>query len=423
MSHIRFLSLLGATLALAACAGVPVTGTPETTAPAVSSAPAATTGEKLTILISIDGFRPDYIDRGATPVLKQLADTGAFGEMQPSFPSKTFPNHYTLITGLRPDHNGMTNNTMEDPAIPGVVFTLPNKTVASNPAWWNQGTPLWVSGVQQGINSATMFWPGSDFEIHGARPSEYEPFDQKLPDFARVDILLSWLDAPDGERPAFATLYFDIVDTAGHLYGPDSPKTVSASAQVDASIARLLDGLEARGLRDTTNIIIVSDHGMAPVSDDQIFELDSLIAPEKIRMIFDGPLVGLEANAGYEADVEQALLGRIEHGECWKKADLPARFEYGTNPRVPAIICLADIGWRIETSTMKVWRNSGGDHGFDPADPLMAATFIANGPDIRSGVTLKKFDNVSVYPLLAKLTGITPVENDGDIADLEAALK
>lgn len=417
MRNWSFLTLFSAMLAIAACATSPDATSDK------DKADSLTKRAELTILVSIDGFRPDYLDRGFTPVLKALAENGARAAMRPSFPSKTFPNHYTLVTGLRPDRNGMINNTMHDPDMPGKVFTLSNRAVASMPEWWEQGTPLWVSAEKQGIRTATMFWPGSDYKIHDVQPWQHEMFDQKLPDFARVDILLGWLDVPAAERPKFATLYFDIVDTAGHIYGPDSPKTKSATAQVDAAISRLLEGLEARGLRETTNIVVVADHGMAPINDDQIMNVNDWVGQDKLTVVWTGAFAGLAPRKGFEDEVYTALIGRKEHGECWKKEELPARFKYGQNPRVPPIICLADTGWRYESQSMKVWRNSGGDHGFDPYDPLMAALFIANGPDIKAGVKLDTFDNVSVYPLLARLSGIEPVENDGDIADFDGALK
>lgn len=419
----RFLSalpLFGAMLAIAACATSPVA--PASPVPASEPATLAAEPATRTILISIDGFRADYLDRGATPTMSALASDGVRGAMRPSFPSKTFPNHYALITGLTPDHNGMINNTMEDPGKPGVLFKISDMFVASDPDWWEQGTPLWVSAEQQGVPTATMFWPGSDHVIHGSHPSMTIPFDQRLPDFARVDILLSWLDMPEETRPEFLTLYFDIVDTAGHMYGPESPKTVSATAQVDAAIARLLDGLEARGMLETTNIVIVADHGMAEVSDDQVISLEEKVSINDMHVVWTGAFAGLSPRPGHEEEVEAALLGRSEHGECWRKGELPERFAYGENPRVPEIICLADTGWRYETGMMRVWRGSGGDHGFDPDDPVMRAIFIANGPAFRAGVTLAPFDNVSVYPLLARLIGVEPVANDGDIADVAAAL-
>lgn len=422
MLTIKKLLALGAMLALAACATTPVESAPEPQPVQASPAETARAGD-LTILVSIDGFRADYLDRGVTPVMSKLAENGARGAMEPSFPSKTFPNHYALITGRTPDHNGMINNTMEDPAKPGFIFMLANRAVTSDPFWWEEAVPLWVSAEKQGVKTATMFWPGSDYELFGERPSEFLPFDQKLPDFARVDILLSWLDKPAAERPRFATLYFDIVDTAGHIYGPNDPRTTSATAQVDAAIGRLKKGLKARGLWDGTNIVITADHGMAEVSDDQIMRIDEWVAPEKMHVVWTGAFAGLSPKPGFEAEVETALLGRKAHGTCWRKQDLPERFDYGTNDRVPAIVCLGDVGWRYETETMKAYRNSGGDHGFDPADPLMRAIFIAHGPSIRKGVELETFRNVSVYPLLARLSGVAPEENDGDIADVDAALK
>lgn len=410
MHGFRLLFLCAAMLAAAACA----------TAPRKPAAPAA--GAERTILISIDGFRPDYLDRGATPALSALARAGVRGAMQPSFPSKTFPNHYAIVTGLRPDNSGMINNTMEDPQKPGVLFEISKREIASDPDWWEGGTPAWVSAERAGVKTGTMFWPGADVEIHGASPGLFERYDQKLPDFARVDILLSWLDRPQEERPEFMTLYFDTVDTAGHLYGPDSPKTISAASQVDAAVGRLLEGLSARGLDASTNIVIVSDHGMAPISDDAVMALDARVAPEKLHAVWTGAFAGLSPMPGYEAEVEAALLGRADHGECWRKQDLPERFAYGSNPRVPAIVCLADTGWRYETALLPVWRGAGGDHGYDPQDPQMRAVFIAHGPAFRKGATLDLFNNVSVYPLLMRLIGVAPEAHDGDIADVEAAL-
>lgn len=414
MRDLKVLSLLGALLAVAACA----------TAPDTSSSLSPSSDEPTrTILVSIDGFRADYLDRGATPVMSALAEEGARAAMESSFPTKTFPNHYTLVTGLVPDHHGIINNTMEDPEKPGVVFKISDRAVASDPDWWEGGKPIWVSAEERGLTTATMFWPGSDYEIYGQRPSIYAPFDQKLPDFARVDLLLSWLDLPEEDRPEFLTLYFDIVDTAGHLYGPDSPKTVSATAQVDAAIGRLVEGLEDRGLMDSTNLVIVADHGMAPIADERIMNLDERVAPESVHVVWTGAFAGLSPEPGYEETVKTALLGRGEHGECWTKETLPERFDYGSHPRVPAIICLADTGWRYETAAMPAWRNAGGDHGYDPEDPTMAAIFIAHGPAFREGVTLESFQNTAVYQLLARLLNLRPEARDGSLQPLVPALK
>ncbi|GAM99221.1 alkaline phosphodiesterase I [alpha proteobacterium U9-1i] len=375
------------------------------------------------ILVSIDGFRADYLNRGVTPTLSRLAAEGARASMRPSFPSKTFPNHYTIVTGLRPDHHGVINNRMEDPERPGVVFSLSDVAVTSDPIWWRDGVPIWVTAERQGVRTATMFWPGSDFELHGSRPSEWRAFDMGVPSEARVDTLLSWFDAPADEQPRFATLYFDIVDTAGHTYGPHAPETNAAVALADAAIMRLVDGLAARGV--SANLVIVADHGMAEVSEDRLLDLDAMAPATIAHIVWDGPFAGIAALPGHEAELEAALVGRRAHDECWRRGELPARLHYGTHRRTPHVVCLADIGWRYRSATIPHWAGapSRGDHGFDNAAPDMAAVFVAHGPAFRRGVALAPFDNVSVYPLLTRLIGVTPEANDGSIADIAPALR
>jgi len=383
----------------------------------------AVAGPPITILISLDGFRPDYLDRGQTPTLSRLANEGVRASMRPSFPSVTFPNHYTLVTGLRPGRHGLINNRMEDPERPGVVFTLQDRAVASDPIWWSDGVPIWVTAERQGVRTGTMFWPGSEYELHGQRPTRWRVFDQSLPGFARVDVLLSWLDLPEAERPSFFTLYFDLVDTAGHRYGPDVLETDAAAAEVDAAIARLLAGLNARGYGDRVNFVIVADHGMSPQGTESVIDLDSRISPQQARVIFDGQITGVQPLDGQDAVVEGALVGRSEHGECWRKADVPARFDFSQHRRIPAIVCMADLGWRYRSTQLPQYGSVAlGAHGYDPEAPEMAAIFIANGPAFQRGVTLNSFDNVSVYPLLTHLTGITPEPNQGDLADVAAGL-
>lgn len=413
MPSLRTTLTLAALFALAACGHIART---DDGAHGQAGAPAPV------ILVSIDGFRPDYLDRGQTPTLSRLAAEGVRASMRPSFPSVTFPNHYTLVTGLRPDRHGMINNRMEDSARPGVVFTISNVAVASDPIWWEDAIPIWVSAERQGVHVGTMFWPGSDLVLHGTRPSRWRAFDQSLPSFSRVDNLLAWFDLPEAERPRFFTLYFDIVDTAGHRYGPDSPDTTAAAAEVDASMARLLAGLRARGLDGRVNFVIVADHGMSAVSDDRIIDFDTMAPPTVARVVWDGPFIGVEAQPGQQAALEAAIVGRREHGECWRKGELPERFHFGAHRRTPAIICVADRGWRYRTAAIPPYA-SAGNHGYDNADPEMAAVFIANGPAFRSGANLPTFDNVSVYPLLTRLIGVTPEPNDGAVEDTAAALR
>jgi ectonucleotide pyrophosphatase/phosphodiesterase family protein 5 len=380
----------------------------------------ATSPESPLILVSIDGFRSDYLARGITPNLSALAAAGVHAtRMIPSFPSVTFPNHYTLVTGRYPDHHGIVNNTFEDAHIPG-VFHMSSK----DEAWWDEATPIWVSAERQGVATATEFWPGSEVAIHGVRPGRWEPYSFMKSGDQRVDTLLGWLSEPPATRPQFATLYFDLVDTAGHLHGPDSPEVNRAIAATDASIGRLVGGLKARGLRP--NLIIVADHGMAFVSPERTVVLDDIADMSAVHVVFTDAVSGIDippTKAG--ADARAELLAPHDHLTCWNKADVPARFHYGANPRVPDVVCAAEVGWLVETrdSLRKRHLPLLGEHGYDNFAPQMGALFIAEGPAFRSGVTIAPFENVDVYPLMIDLLGIHGEPNDGRLSDLRNILR
>ena len=375
----------------------------------------------LTVLISIDGFRADYLWRGVTPNMSAMAEQGASGAMRPSFPSKTFPNHYALITGLRPDRNGIVENNMEDPAIPGVLFKMSNHDAVVDRRWWDQGEPLWVTAENAGVRSATMFWPGSEAPVHGVRPSLWLPFDQSKSAESRVDQVLAWTDLPAEQRPQFITLYFDDVDTMGHTYGPDSKEVNAAATKVDAAIGKLGAGLKARGIN--ANIVVVADHGMAAISEDRQLFIEDLVPAGTFRTLGTGAFMTLAPLPGQEKVVDKALVGRHEHLTCWRRGQFPARFHYGTNPRVAPIFCLPETGWTVYSRARKPNSWEKGTHGFDPYAPEMAAVFVASGPAFKAGVKLHTFDNVDVYPLVARLAGVPAQPSDGSLAPLRPALQ
>lgn len=384
------------------------------------AAPALAANRPVTILVSLDGFRPDYLDRGVTPVLSRLAREGARGAMRPSFPTKTFPNHYALVTGLRPDRNGIVDNTFEDPGIPGVTFRMSNREAVRDARWWDQAEPIWVTAERAGIPTAPIFWPGSEAPIRGVRPRYFEPFIMATPNAARVDRTLALLDLPADDRPRLLTLYFDTVDTAGHDFGPDAPETTAAVAAADLEVGRLVAGLKARGL--AANLVIVADHGMAALSPDRRLFIEDLLPKEAYRALSGGAYMTIYPAAGREAEVASALLRPHDRLACWATADMPARYHYGRNPRVAPFFCLPQTGWTLTTRAYRPKTPEWGNHGFDPYSPEMAAVFVAHGPAFRAGVTLPAFDNVSVYPLLASLLGVTPANGDGDLRDVAEAL-
>jgi predicted AlkP superfamily pyrophosphatase or phosphodiesterase len=374
------------------------------------------------ILVSLDGMRPDYLERGVSPNLNRLAADGARAlAMRPSYPSLTFPNHYTLVTGLRPDHHGVVDNTMTDAAIPNVRFSLGNADAVTDRRWWDQAEPVWVTAERHGIRTAEMFWPGSEAAIGGVRPTEAPRFDGKLPAADRVDRVLSWLDRPAAGRFGFLTLYIDDIDHAGHDFGPDAAETTQAVARVDQAIGRLLDGLQRRHV--DANIIVVSDHGMAAVSKERVVRMDHLLWEAGYLQTAAGAYASLDALPGQEEQVEAALLKPHAHMRCWRKFDVPARLAYGRNARVPGFLCIADTGWTLAFDDQRVEKLKGGAHGYDNLAPEMRATFIAAGPAFRPGVVLPEFDNVDVYPLLMRLLDLTPLPSDGDLTPLRPALR
>jgi|WetSurMetagenome_2_1015567.scaffolds.fasta_scaffold98873_2 predicted AlkP superfamily pyrophosphatase or phosphodiesterase len=372
-----------------------------------------------TIMISIDGFRASYLDRGVTPNLTALAADGVRSALRPSFPSVTFPNHFTLITGLYPDHHGIVDNHFEDHVL-GRVWDASDVKGASDPVWWKGGVSIWTTAMAQGVTPAVQFWPAWPI---GPKPELFAEFNPKTSMAAEAANMLSWLDLPPDRRPRLILGYFYPVDHAGHQFGPASPDTMRTIAEADAAIGNLVEGLKARGVYDDTNIIIVADHGMAETSKDRAVPLDDYIDLQSIRVITSGPLAGLEPSPGAGTRVAAALLGRRGHMTCWRKSAMPARFHYGTNPRIPPILCLADVGWTIGTKAGLARGVERGSHGYDPDAPEMAAVFVAHGPNFRRAMAWPKFDNVDIYPMLAAIVGVRPEPNDGRLSEVAGMLK
>ena len=375
------------------------------------------------LLVSLDGVHPDFLGQGDTPHLDRLAGDGVRAAwMRPSYPSLTFPNHYTIVTGLRPDRHGMVHNTMWDEG--RGWFRLKDRDAVGDAAWWG-GEPLWVSAEKAGLPTATLSWPGSEAAVQGVRPRRWHPYDESRPLAERIDTVSGWLAEPAATRPRLATLYFEHPDAAAHAHGPRSMQLREALREVDAAIGGLLARLERSGARAHTDIVVVSDHGMADVPEGQVVVIEDMVDPADATMVTSGQVVGFRPAPGREAAAARQLLGRHAHHACWRREDLPARWHYGTHPRVPPIVCQMDVGWDALPRAWLARRPAGtrGSHGYDPAAAEMRAIFIANGPSFRSGVELPAFDNVDVYPLLAGLLGLDPAPGDGDGATLLPALR
>jgi predicted AlkP superfamily pyrophosphatase or phosphodiesterase len=372
----------------------------------------------LLILISLDGFRWDYPEQVPVPNLRSLMVRGVRAKgLIPSFPSKTFPNHYTIVTGLYPGHHGIVANNILDPPT-GRRFAMNIVNEVQDPMWWG-GEPLWVSAQRAGLLAAAMYWPGTEAPIQGIRPRYWMPFASLLPPLERVDRVLGWVDLPDADRPSLITLYFSEVDSAGHDSGPGSPEVRAAVTEVDGYVGRLLRGLEQRGILDRTNIVVVSDHGMAATDSRHVIVLDDYISLDDVDIVDINPTLAMVPKPGREQAVYQSL-SRAKHLKVYRRAQTPKRWGYSAHPRIPPIVGVADEGWQVmrragleQIRSGKV-REDWGSHGYDPKVRSMRGIFIAAGPAFKQGATIDAFENIHVYNGLARALGVTPAPNDGD---------
>jgi predicted AlkP superfamily pyrophosphatase or phosphodiesterase len=380
------------------------------------------------ILISFDGFRWDYSSKAPMPNLRRLMARGVHARnLIPEFPSKTFPNHYSIATGLFPGHHGVVANNIFDPPT-GRLFAPAKAEEVRDPMWWG-GTPIWTLVERSGSHSATMFWPGSEAPHDGVMPRYWEAYNENTPANARVDQILSWLDLPAAQRPRLLTLYFEDTDTAGHDRGPDSQAVRDAIVREDGYIGRLVDGLTRRGILDRVNIVVVSDHGMVGVDDKRIIIVDDYISLGDVTISDINPTLGIFPTPGKDDEVYRKLAGANPHLKVFKRAEIPERWHYRDHPRVPPILGVADEGWQVlrRASVANIAaRTIGGlrgTHGYDPQLMSMRAIFVAAGPAFKRGVTVEPFENVSIYHMLATILGVTPAANDGDSSVARAVLR
>jgi predicted AlkP superfamily pyrophosphatase or phosphodiesterase len=384
------------------------------------------------ILISIDGLRHDYLDKYKPRNLNRLARAGVRARwMTPAFPSLTFPNHYTIATGLYPQNHGIVGNSMYDARF-DATFSLGRREEVQNGRWWG-GEPIWVTAEKQNVRAGAFFFPGTEAEIAGVRPTFWKEFDDKFPNNERVDTILAWLDLPAEKRPQFYTLYFSDVDHAGHDYSPDAPETGKAVRDVDAVLGRLLDGLKKREIYRKVNLIIVSDHGMATVKPTNYVAMDDYLDASLVeRTVTGGQLWQVYPKAGAEDALMKNLAAKPPaHARCYRKADIPARFHYQTSDRIAPVVCMADEGWNLssrarlekEKADGKSPKRDTGSHGYDNALPSMRATFIAHGAAFKKRAIVKPFESVHVYNIMTRILNLTPAANDGNLTAARAVLK
>lgn len=363
--------------------------------------------KKTTIVISCDGFRWDYSEMYDTPFLDLMARQGVKGELVPSFPSKTFPNHYTLATGLRPEHHGIIANSFLNRAT-GARFSLSNPKTKYDARFYH-GEPLWLTAQRQGLHTAVFYWPGSDVAIDGHYPDLWHSYDEKphLTFTQRVDGIMQQLTAK--KSPDLIMAYFEEPDASGHSYGPQAKQTRAAVENIDSLLGSLWTRIGKAGLQDQVNLVVVSDHGMAWFTPSRQITVGRYLHKDWYQSIEGNLPANIYAAQRWQQDSIVAALSHVAHLHVWRKADIPQWLHYQSDPNIGDVLVLPDEGFLFTDETC----HDGGVHGFDPAYSDMHALFRAMGPDVRVGENIGAFSNTAVYALVCRLLGISPAPNDG----------
>ena len=378
------------------------------------------------VLVSLDGFRWDYAKRDGALNLLALARKGVWAPegMMPSYPSLTFPNHFTIVTGLYPEHHGLVANTFYDET-KHERYSISDSKVVKDGSWY-AGVPLWSLAESQGMHAACLYWPGSEAEIAGHRPSWYAVFDKTQAtdevEQARIDDAVALLKMPETDRPHFITIYYSEPDHEGHQFGPEAPQTKAAALKMDRMIGKLKKALDATKL--PIDLVVVSDHGMAKVEGGWI-TLDEFADLSGFETA--GPLL-----YGKTEDDRKRVYDGLKHASSqfvvYRRKDVPASLEYNQNPREgdPVVIATGVNAIRARKPPADRPDNppEPGMHGFDPHRILeMKASFFAAGPDIVAGKTVKPFENVNLYPWIAHILGLQAPKNDGSLNVLAGTLR
>lgn len=374
------------------------------------------------VLVSLDGFRYDYAEKYGATNLLAIAAHGASAPdgMIPAYPSVTFPNHYTIVTGLYPEHHGIVGMTFYDPGRKQ-HYSFRDATTVTDGTWYGD-VPLWSLAENQGMRSACFFWPGSEAEIAGERPTYYLKYDVNFPDEKRVEQVIAWLKLPDAQRPHFITLYYSNADHAGHAFGPDAPETATAVRVVDALVGRLESKISKLPLR--VDLFVVSDHGMAA-------EEGGWIDLDKFADLSQFETDGLQLYPKNEQAAEAAykkLRGASDKFTVYRQSHVPAYLHFKSNSREgdPVVVPNGPYPMRVYApqGDAALKPPNKGEHGYDPYKmKTMHAIFYAVGPDIRPGVRLEPFENVNIYPLIAKILGLKIGPIDGDVKVLQGILR
>jgi alkaline phosphatase D len=363
------------------------------------------------VMLSLDGFRWDYAEHANTPNLDYIAASGIKARsLIPSFPTKTFPNHYTMATGLYPDHHGIVQNSFYDPNLDR-YYQISDRSAVEDGTFYG-GEPIWVTAEKQGLTSASFFWVGSEAPVQGIQPTYWKKYKHDFPFEQRIDTVIRWLSLPEDRRPHLILWYMDEPDGIGHTFGPDHEETYRKVQYLDSLVGVFLKKLNELPHAEEINIIVTSDHGMGPIDPEKTIFLDEYLNEEWFETVQGhSPNLTLKAKPEFY-DAAWTTLSMIPHVQVWKHGTMPERLHYGTHARTLDFILLADSAWQFVSGDRSPY--SGGAHGYDNANTDMHAIFYAMGPAINKDPDFPSFYNVDIYVLLTKMLDLTPAPTDGD---------
>ena len=375
------------------------------------------------ILVSLDGFRWDYLNRGLSPNLEKIREEGVSAlSLRPSYPSKTFPNHLSIITGMYPAHHGIILNNFTDPF--DKTFYRMSDTNSVRDGRWYLGEAFWETAERQGIITASYFWPGSELKLSYRKPTYNQAYDHNRPYETRVDGVIDWLKLPSEKRPHFITLYCHETDTQGHNFGPDSPQTNEAIKRLDYIAGYLLEKLDEIKMKDSVNVIFVSDHGMTSISKERTINIENIVGNEKCKFYDMGPIMFVEPAKEKIKEVYDLLKKNENHYKVYYRSEIPEYYHFNDHPFISSIVVIADLGWSaVSNYARKSEREEKGNHGYDNNQLDMHGIFLATGPSFKKNYHTGTLWNIDIYPLLCKIFDIYPRTNiDGKLDRIEFIL-
>ncbi len=376
--------------------------------------------QKHVIILSMDGFRWDYTQNADTPTLDSLRRVGSYAQMLPVFPANTFPSHYSMATGLHPDHHGVTNNAFYDQE-KGKILSVFDAEDCKTEGFWG-GEPIWNTVEKQGGIAHIYMWPGSEYKINGRQATIWTPYDHNLDYYKRADKVVASMSLPADKAPNLVMWYMPEPDGVGHKHGPNSPEVIEYVEHIDQVLAYFFEKMRATPYFDQTDFIVTADHGMTQLAPERYINMYSTVNKSKLKYYVSGTPFGFEVEEDYANELV-ADLNKLGHLTAYRTDVMPEKFHYGSHPtRVTNVIALPDAGWKLAYSKEDGYLPNGGSHGYSPFDSDMQVVFYAAGPSFKAGYTQSSFQNQNIYLMICTLLGIEPAKNDGNIEDFSGML-